>query len=162
MDDLLNQITGLTASQRKKLHSWVASLPEEMILKIFQNGVKISFQLKDELPNIAGKISKYCAFILSARKAGWDSLKGKGYRVAGEKQFEDFSYLRKSKAADLNRKGRKPNLKKKILAYWGEIVELKKDGKSYRDIVDYLKINRKIKTSPSYLLQLWKETQTND
>jgi hypothetical protein len=58
MTEQLNQITGLTESERKKLFSWVASLPEEMIIEIFQEGVKKSFQLKGESPNLTGRINK--------------------------------------------------------------------------------------------------------
>jgi len=52
MTEQLNLITGLTESERKRLFSWVASLPEEMIIEIFQEGVKKSFQLKEERPDV--------------------------------------------------------------------------------------------------------------
>ena len=45
MTEQLSLITGLTEHERKKLFSWVASLPEENIIEIFQEGVKKSFQL---------------------------------------------------------------------------------------------------------------------
>lgn len=159
MDDLLNQITGLTEQERKKVLAWVASLPEEQIMGIFQDGVKRTFQIKEERPDLPGRIGKYCAFIVSARKAGWDTLKGKGYRVAEKEQYDDFSHLRKAKAAELMRHGRTPVLRRKILAYWGEVKELKAEGMGFRPIADYLARTRKIKTSASYLVKLWKEIE---
>jgi len=99
MTEQLNLITGLTEHERKKLLSWVASLPEDKIIEIFQDGVKRSFQLKGERPDLPGRIVKYCAFVMAARKGGWDTIKGKGYRVADQQQFNDFSHLRKSSAA---------------------------------------------------------------
>jgi hypothetical protein len=162
MDDLLNQITGLTNRERKKVLSWVASLPQERVIEIFQEGVKKSFQVKEERPDLPGRIGKYCAFIVAARKAGWDTLKGKGYRVAEKEQYVDFSHLRKAKAAELIQRGRTPVLRKKILAHWGEIKELKREGVGFRPIADYLAKNRKVKTSASYLAKLWKEVESSD
>ena len=162
MDDLLNQITGLTDRERKQLLSWVASLPEEKIIEIFQDGVKKAYQIKEERPELPGRIGKYCAFIVAARKAGWDTLKGKGYRVAEKEQYDDFSHLRKAKVAELMQRGRTPVLRKKIMAYWGEVKELKAEGMGFRPIADYLARTRKVKTSASYLVKLWNEVENND
>ena len=161
MIEQLNLITGLTESERKKIFSWVASLPEEMIIEIFQEGVKKSFQLKEERPDLHGRINKYCAFVMAARKAGWDTVKGKGYRVAEKEQYDDFSHLRKASAAGLIQRGRTPVLRQKILAYWGEVKELKADGMGFRPIADYLNRKRKLKVSATYLSKLWKEVEGN-
>lgn len=159
MEDILNQISGLTSSQRKKVLSWVASIPEEKIVEIFQSGVKISYQIKAERPDLPGKYGKYCAFILAARTSGWDSIKGKGYRVAEKKQYDDFSDIRKSSAAELINKGRTPVIRRKVLAYWGEVKELKYAGMGFRPISEYLSKTRKIKVSASYILKMWKEIE---
>jgi hypothetical protein len=161
MDDLLNQITGLTDRERKKVLSWVAALPEEKIIEIFQMGVKKAYQIKEERPDLPGRVGKYCAFILAARKAGWDTLKGKDYRVAKQEQYDNFSHLRKAKAASLIQRGRTPVLRRRILAHWGEVKELKKEGMGFRPIAEYLSKIRKVKTSASYLLKLWKEIETD-
>jgi hypothetical protein len=161
MEDILDIITGLTTKERKKLLTWVASLPEEKTIEIFHDGVKKSYQLKQERPDIPGKINKYSAFIMAARKSGWDTIRGKGFRVAEEKQYEDFSHLRRARAATLIKKGRTPVLRRKIIAYWGEIKELKEEDMGFRPIADYLKSNHKLKTSATYLAKLWKEIETN-
>ena len=85
-----------------------------------------------------------------------------GYRVAEKEQYDDFSHLRKASAAGLIQKGRTPVLRKKILAYWGEVKELKADGMGFRPIAHYLNQNRKIKTSPTYLAKLWKDVEADD
>ena len=159
MEELLNLVTGLTGGERKKVLSWVASLPEENIIEIFQEGVKKSFQLKEERPDLHGRINKYCAFVMAARKAGWDTVKGKGYRVAAQEQYDDFSHLRKASAAGLIQRGRTPVVRLKILAYWGEVKELKADGMGFRPIADYLNRKRKLKVSATYLSKLWKEVE---
>ena len=159
MTEQLNLITGLTEHERKKLFSWVASLPEVKIIEIFQEGVKKSFQLKEERPDLHGRINKYCAFVMAARKAGWDTVKGKGYRVAEKEQYDDFSHLRQASAAGLIQRRRTPVLRLKILAYWGEVKELKADGMGFRPIADYLNRKRKLKVSATYLSKLWKEVE---
>ena len=159
MTEQLNLITGLTEHERKKLFSWVASLPEDKIIEIFQDGVKRSFQLKDERPDLPGRISKYCAFVMAARKGGWDTIKGKGYRVADQEQYDDFTHLRRAAAATLVTRGRKPVLRRKILAYWGEVKGLKADGMGFRVIAGYLQSKRKLKVSATYLSKLWKEVE---
>ncbi|HIJ97031.1 MAG TPA: hypothetical protein HPP94_15105 [Desulfuromonadales bacterium] len=159
MTEQLNLITGLTEHERKKLFSWVASLPEENIIEIFQEGVKKSFQLKKERPDLHGRINKYCAFVMAARKGGWDTVKGKGYRVAEKEQYDDFSHLRKASAAGLIQSGRIPALRRKILAYWGEVKGLKADGMGFRIIAGYLQSKRKLKVSATYLSKLWKEVE---
>jgi hypothetical protein len=159
MDDLLTQITGLSDRERKKVLAWMASLPEETVIGIFQEGVKKSYQLKDASPDLPGKVVKYCAFIMAARVSGWDTLQGKGYRVAGQEQYDDFSHLRKSRAAEHIRHGRTPVLRRKILAHWGEIKELKAQGMGFRPLADYLARTRRVKTSASYLVKLWKEVE---
>ncbi len=159
MTEQLNLITGLTEHERKKLFSWVSSLPEDKIIEIFQEGVKRSFQLKGERPDLPGRISKYCAFVMAARKGGWDTIKGKGYRVADQEQYDDFSHLRRAAAATLVTRGRKPVLRRKILAYWGEVRGLKADGMGFRVIAGYLQSKRKLKVSATYLSKLWKEVE---
>ena len=157
LDDQIDMMSGITKSERKRLLSWMASLPEEKIIEIFQAAVKKSFQLKEQSPYIPGRTSKYCAFILAARNAGWDTVAGKVYRIAEQQQYDDFSNLRKAKAAATIQKGRIPVLRKKVLAYWGEILELKNEGMGFRPIADYLSKTRKIKVSATYLARLWKE-----
>lgn len=161
MEELLNPITGLTAKERKRLLSWVASLPEEKVIGIFQEGVKKSFQLQKERPDLPGRVNKYCAFVVAARRSGWDTIKGKGYKVAQKEQYEDFTHLRRAKVAELLQRGRTPVLRRKILAYWGEIKELKSEGVGFRPIADYLRKTRKLKVSPSYLVKLWHEVEEN-
>lgn len=159
MEDVLNPVTGLTAVERSRLFSWIASLPERQRVAIFQTGVKKSFQLHKDRPDLPGRINKYCAFVLAARQSGWDTIKGKGYRIAQKEQYGDFTQLRQAKAAELLKRGRTPVLKRKVLAYWGEIKELKNTGSGFRPIAAYLLKSRKLKVSPSYLIKLWHEVE---
>jgi hypothetical protein len=159
MEDTLNLLTGLTVGDRKRLFSWLATLPEEKRIEIFQDGVKKSFQLHDERPDLPGRINKYCAFVLAARRSGWDTLSGKGFRVAQQEQYDDFANLRQAKVAKLLQKGRTPIVKRKTIAYWGIIKELRIGGMAFRSISRYLLERHKLKVSSSYLATLWKELE---
>lgn len=162
MNDTITLITGIDEKQRKRVLCWSASLPEAQHIEIFKEAVKIAYQLKNDHHDIPGKVGKYCAYILSSRRAGWDTLNGKGFRVAVDKQFDDFSRLRRTKVAELLTRGRTPILKRRVLAFWGVVVELKAEGLGFRTISDYLQKTHKIKVSPAYLTKLWKETLTNE
>ncbi len=159
MDDLLNPITGLTCQERKKVMAWVASLPEQQIVKIFQEEIQKYFKLKNDYPTLPEKTRIYCAFILASRKLGWDTKSGKGYRIAGDEQFDDFSNLRDSKVAASTQRGRTPVIRRKVLAYWGEVKELKSKGHGFRPIAAYLKKDHKISICPTYLQKLWNEVE---
>jgi hypothetical protein len=103
---------------------------------------------------------------MAAREAGWDSLRGKGYRVAAKRQFEDFGNIRKDGVDDLVRKsqrtcltGRTPVIRRKVMAYWGEVVQLKKEGIGFRKIAEYLAKKRRVKVSWAHLAKIWKEVE---
>jgi hypothetical protein len=159
MEDVFNPVTGLTLTERNRLFSWIASLPEGQRVSIFQTGFKKTFQLQKERPDLPRRFNRYCAFVLAARRSGWDTIKGKGYRVARQEQYDDFTHMRQAKVAGLLKRGRTPKLKHKVLAYWGEIRELKIAGTGFRPIAKYLLKARKLKVSPSYLMKIWHEVE---
>jgi intein-encoded DNA endonuclease-like protein len=64
--------------------------------------------------------------------------------------------------AELVRRGRIPLVRKRILAYWGEVKQLKAEGAGFRAIATYLQKTRRVKTSASYLVKLWHEVEPND
>lgn len=152
----LELITGLPEAGRKKTFSWMASQPEELRIEIIQESVKKSFQLKEAHPGIPGKTIKYSALILAIRASGFDTVTGRGYRVAEQAQFKDFTHVRMAKAADSIKRGRTPVLRRKVLAYWGEVMELRETGFGFRQIAKYLKEKRKVKVCASYLAKMWK------
>jgi hypothetical protein len=157
----LKGITGLSGKERKNVFSWLSNQPEQNVIDIFQQAVKGSFAMKNARPDLPGKVVKYCSFILAARHNGWNTYRGKGYRVADRKQISDFSAIRKAKAAELIKRGRRPMLRKKILAYWGEVKELREEGHSFRAVAEFLTKKRKLKVSSSYISRMWKEVEND-
>lgn len=158
--DLIFKLTGyLSPSERSKIRHWIAAMPEDAYISIHQKAEKKYYQLKDGNPEVAGRLLRYAALILAAREAGWNTSRGKGYRVAGQKQYEDWKDIRKIRAANLAKDNVGPK-KRAVIAYWGEIKELKEDALGFRRIARYLGKYRKLKVSPSYLQQLWAEIET--
>lgn len=66
MNGEIELLTGLGERERKRVFTWAASMPEEHLIKIFQEGVRKAYQIKDEHPEIPGRVTKFCAFILAA------------------------------------------------------------------------------------------------
>lgn len=159
MSDLIQLLTGgMNANQRASIRHWLASLPEDEYLTIHQKALKRFYQLKQGHENVPGRILYYCGIVLSAREHGWDTLKGKGYRVAGSTQYDDWSRMRIIKIDNLRRNRLSPT-KNKVLAYWGEVIELKKGGMGFRMIANYLKKYRRVAVSPAYIHVLWKKIE---
>ena len=99
--------------------------------------------------------------ILAAREYGWDTLKGKGYRVAEDDQFKDWEKIRKMRVQEL-RSNNNSLTKRKVLGYWGEIKSLKNEmWPDSRIIARYLQQHRKISVSPSYIHKIWNEMEVN-
>ena len=79
--------------------------------------------------------------------------------MAQQEQYEDFANLRQAKVAKLLQKGRTPIVKRKTIAHWGIIKELKIGGMAFRPMSRYLLESHKLKVSSSYLATLWKELE---
>lgn len=158
-EDTFQLLTGgLTPKERANVRHWIASLPEEDYINVHHAAAKKYYQLRDGHPAISGKILHYCGHILAAREYGWDTLKGKGYRVAGDAQFEDLKDIRKMKFRNL-KNNENAIIRRKVLGYWGEVKEAKQNGIGFRKIAKYLKQSRKIDVSPSYIHKIWKEVE---
>lgn len=160
-DDIFLLLTGgLTPKERSNARHWISSLSEEDYINVHHAAAKKYYQLKDGHPAIPGKTLHYCGLILAAREYGWDTIKGKGYRVAGDAQFEDWQEIRKRKFGNL-KKNENARTRRRVLGYWGEVREAKQNGIGFRKIARYLKQSRKIDVSPSYIHKIWKEIEEN-
>jgi hypothetical protein len=158
-DDIFQMLTGgLTPQERENIRHWIASLSETDFVEVYHAAAKKYYQLKEGHPDVPGKILHYCGLVLAAREYGWDTLHGKGYRVAGDDQFEDWQKIRKIRVQEL-RSNHNPRIKRKVMGHWGEIKELRNDGAGFRMISRYLQQYKKISVSPSYLHKIWKEME---
>jgi len=158
-EDILQLLTGgLTPKERSNARHWIASLPEEDYIDVHHAATKKYYQLRDGHPAIPGRTLHYCGLILAAREYGWNTLKGKGYRVAGDEQYHDWNKARRMRIQSLGFK-HDAKLKRQVLGYFGEIKELKNDGAGFRKIALYLKRYRKLNVSSSYVHKIWKEME---
>lgn len=96
--------------------------------------------------------------IAAGRSAGWDTLKGRGSRVAGEEQFDAFDRDLSLRAGEVvRRKRRKGNVRANALAYWGVVVMLRREGASFQTIAEQLWKRHRVKVSGIYLPLIWQE-----
>lgn len=158
-DDLIQMLTGgLTPKERENVQHWIASLPEPDYIEVHHTAAKKYYQLKDGHPDISGKILHYCGLILSAREYGWDTIRGKGYRVAGDSQYSDWQNIRQMRIRNL-KTDQNARIKRQLLGHWGEIKEFKQDGVGFRKIAQYLKRYKKLNVSSSYVHKIWREVE---
>lgn len=163
-DSHLDLWTAITPKERKRALTWFASLPEAKRVEIYEAAIKRNFQLKQGHPGIAGGARmRYSAFICAIREAGFDLARGRGLRGQVERQVgpedvEALAELRRLKARNLRRD--KPSPKKRaVMAYWGEVKELRQEGIGFQRIAKYLGTHRQVKVSPAYINKLWQELE---
>lgn len=161
MSDILLKITGLFPNQRKNNIRWLASLPEKNIAEILLKSIDKYNTLKKTYKDYPQHLRLLSAIILSTREQGWDTITGKGYRIAGKEQYHDWSNMRQNKIINLARDRPSPK-KRQLLAHWGEVVELRKGQIGFRRISRYLKIYKKINVSPSYIHMLWGQIERGE
>ncbi len=159
MKDIVERITGgLTTKDRAKILRWISSLPEDEFIAILQDSFNKYHSLKTAYSHVPRRYLQYCGLILAGREQGWDTINGKGYRVAGADQFDDWSHIREMRIANLSRDRSSPT-KRKVLSHWGEVVELKNGNIGFRRIAKYLRKYKKINVSASYLHLMWNDIE---
>jgi hypothetical protein len=157
---LLEKLTGLAEKERKLALRWWVARPESEMLLIHRQGGKKYFQLNDfwekqDCPPIDKQVLRFAALISAIRDAGWDSVRGKGYRVAGEKQLEDLNRLREAQIVPAKR-GRPGKLTSRVLGHKGLIMRLLESGLSNAAMADHLKKHCKLLISPEHLRNIIK------
>ena len=159
MNEVIEGITGgLTIKERGQVLRWLSSLPEDEFITIFQKSFNKYHSLKSAYDHLPRKILQYCGLIVAGREHGCDTIKGKGYRVAGQDQYDDWSRTRELRIANLAKDRSSPK-KRQVLSLWGEVVELKQRNIGFRRIAHYLRKYRKINVSASYLHLMWKSVE---
>jgi hypothetical protein len=122
MNEVIEGITGgLTIKERGQVLRWLSSLPEDEFITIFQKSFNKYHSLKSSHDHLPRKILQYCGLIVAGREHGWDTIKGKGYRVAGQDQYDDWSRTRELRIANLAKDRSSP--KKRQVLSPGEVVD---------------------------------------
>lgn len=152
--------TSLTPKERERGVRWFASRPAEEQATILVDGEEHIFpRLQQANPERAqDAFLRYAAFVLAVRRAGFDVLRKRGYRVHGHKNYEQFEALRQGTLQSLRDKKKAP-LRQEVLALWGEVRRLKMTGTGFLLISRYLLRAHQLKVSPSYIAKLWKSLE---
>ena len=98
----------------------------------------------------------YVALLGAICGFGFDTIRRRGFRAAGQEQFEDFQRVRESRARNLRNERPSP-LRDKVLSRWALVRELHGQGLGFRLIARYFSKQLRISVSPSYLRKMWRE-----
>ena len=157
MEDKIALWTSLGHKERNRGVRWFASRPVTEQASIILDGVSLLPNLQRAHPETAADAHlRYAAFVLAIRRAGFDLVRKRGYRVLGHNNYEQFEAIRQGTLASLKRKKKAP-LRQEVLAFWGEVRSLKLQKNGFRRISKYLLRAHKLKVSATYLTWLWKE-----
>lgn len=159
-DDDVAIWTALTPAERLKGMRWFAvRSPKEQAHILALSQEKIVPRLQRNYPDrYIDAYMHLAALLLAIRESGFDLTRKRGYRVAGNKQFEQFDLLRASTMEFIKEK-RKAPLRKQVLAYWGDVRTFKREGTGFLLISRYLQQKHKVKVTPQYLAKIWKEIE---
>ena len=153
--------SSLTPAECSKGVRWFAARPSKeqaQILATSQEKILPRLQSKNA-DRHADAHMRFAALLLAIRESGFDLIRKRGYRIAGNKQFEQFDQLRASTLMSIKER-RKAPLRKQVLAYWGDVCTLKRnESAGFLLISRFLLQVHKIKISPQYLAKLWKELE---
>lgn len=145
----LEKLTGVSQKERLRALRWLNGLSEANRATVCREawGAFLPMLKRGQ----EEELCEYAALILSIRANGYDAL-----RRNTPDRMKVLSAVRMSRVANLKRARASP-VRDRILRYWGEVVELKRNGIGNRLIARYLTEQRRAgKISPSYIARLWK------
>ena len=159
-EDTIALWTSLTSGERVRGFHWFAARPANEQAEIIMEGEEnILPHLRTANPEKEqDKHMRYAALLLAIRRAGFDLVRRRGYRVKGHKEFEKFEQLRQGTLQSLKNQKKAP-LRQLLLAHWGDVRCLKKQGTGFLLISRYLQRAHHIKASASYIARLWREVE---
>lgn len=162
LDQVLERISGLSRHQRADLMRFGARLPEQALERALQIATRISYKLYHEFPETERKHAKYCALLAGLRTQGWDARRGGRQMVDRRDGLEVLARTREMKLAEAPRKKRPSPVRRRLLAYWGEVQAARAKGYSFQIIAASLGKAHRFKVSARYLARLWLEKEDND
>ena len=151
MPKLATHPSGLhKAKERARALGWLAGLAESDRERILADAFAACASTSPLTP--------YVALLSAIRDFGFDTIRRRGFRAAGQEQFEDFQRVRESRARNL-REERPSPLRDKVLSRWALVRELHGQGLGFRLIARYFSKQLRISVSASYLRKLWGELE---
>jgi len=140
-----------TAKERARALHWLVGLAESDRERILADAFNACASTASHTP--------YVALLGAIRRFGFDTIRQRGFRVAGLEQFADFKRVRESRARNL-REERPSPLHDKVLHRWALVRELHGQRLGFRLIARYFSKQLRIQVSPSYLRKIWTELES--
>ena len=154
MPKLVTHPSGLhTPKERARALRWLAGLAENDRERILADAFAERVSASPPDP--------YVSLLIAIRRFGLDTIRRRGFRAAGQEQFEDFQRVRESRVRNLRNERPSP-LRDKVLSRWALVRELHGQGLGFRLIARYFSKQLRVQVSPSYLRKLWGELEPGD
>jgi len=140
-----------TAKERARALRWLAGLAEADRERILADAFAAYASASPPTP--------YIALLGAIRRFGFDTVRRRGFRAAGQEQFEDFQRVRESRARNLREERPSPK-RDNVLSRWALVRELHGNGLGFRLIARYFSKQLRISVSASYLRKMWQELES--
>ena len=140
-----------TAKERARALRWLAGLAEADRERVLAEAFAVCASATPPTP--------YVALLGAIRRFGFDTVRRRGFRAAGQEQFEDFQRVRESRARNLREERPSPK-RDNVLSRWALVRELHGNGLGFRLIARYFSKQLRISVSASYLRKMWQELKS--
>lgn len=152
---LVEEATGLTATQRDKLFRYAATLPDASRRKALARGVDYYFVIRNEWPGVGKVLLMYCGFLLALKQ--FKGARHAMVRKGTEEHVGRIEELVEDKMTSVVSQRKAALLKNKVMAFKGEMIQAKDSGMSLRQMAVWLLKEHKIKVSREYLRRIFNE-----
>lgn len=155
-DDVIDSITKTDEAGRRKLLRYASRLPDSSRRKAMVAAIDYFYREKLKYPDVGKATLVYCGLIVALKNYHYsehtapkrkDSAE---YAAMAEDLFEQkiIARIKKRKSC---------LVKNKISVHMGEISTARRNGISFSDIANFLKVKHKISTTAEYVRRIYNE-----
>lgn len=149
LEAVINRLCETNSEERQRLLRYASKLPERLLVRAFTAGTEFYFT-RQGAESCGRGLLQYCGFLRDVKRLHYADTKAMKNKTSVENlpTIEEIQRARRAQAANKRKLSSKSRL---LQQYIGEIIAMKNDGFSLRDIVDWLKVNKKFEISVEYL-----------
>jgi hypothetical protein len=162
LEEHLDQLSGLSADERKRCLQWMSRQPEEFQVDLMRQRFALATDMKRDKLHRDYNLIDLAALLRVIKNNGWLAQhKIKSQRVPTQEELDQLEELRKKMTASKSKKHQAP-IRQQLARVWGVVVEMRQEGRSYGLIADYLKRAHRITVTRQYLQQLHKKWEEKE
>lgn len=154
------RLTSLSDANRQAVLSWLSKQAEEIRVQIMLGRFHEFHRLKKDNPTLAAPFLDYCALIRSCCNSGWRAQKK--FRTSKSLGSSDLRLIKEARIKKAKEAARRVPVKREaLLVHWGKVVEMKREGLSFRAISQYFEQEVGLNVSHMTIWKCWKLWQSN-